>query len=55
MLIVDRAGANHPAGTCHVTNGNGTAGYRLSIPLPDISEIQLHAPTPTGFQLTART
>jgi hypothetical protein len=55
LLIVDRAGAAYAAGTCPIAGGTGTAGYRLRVPVSNISEIQLHAPTPSDFRLTART
>jgi hypothetical protein len=55
MLVIDDDGASHPAGTCHITNGNGTAGYRLRVPISRIDQIQLRAPGDTDLHLTART
>lgn len=55
MVLLDRDGSSHAAGTCHVTNRTGTAGYRLPIPVSKIAEVQLRSPTPTDGHLSART
>jgi hypothetical protein len=54
MTILDRAGDLHYAGTCRIVGRTGTAGYRLPVPASNVAEVQLHAPTPTVAQLTAR-
>lgn len=55
MTILDRAGSLHYAGTCRIVDRTGTAGYRLPVPVSNVAEVQLHAPTPAVAQLTART
>jgi len=54
MTILDRAGSLHPAGTCRIAGRTGTAGYRLPVPVSNVAEVRLHAPTPAVAQLTAR-
>lgn len=53
-LAVDRDGATHPAGTCVMTRGGGTAGYRLDIPVSAVTQIQLRSRTVPGAVLTGR-
>jgi hypothetical protein len=52
VLAIDRDGAAHPAGTCEVTARNGTAGYRLAIPVSTVGQIQLRSRTAPGTVLT---
>lgn len=51
-LAIDRDGAAHLAGTCVMTRGGGTAGYRLDIPVSAVSQIQLRSRTVPGAVLT---
>jgi hypothetical protein len=43
VLVVDRNGGAHPAGTCQVTGGSGTAGYRLTLPVSNVAKVQLRS------------
>jgi hypothetical protein len=51
-IAVDRDGATHPAGTCVMSRGGGTAGYRLDIPVSAVTQIQLRSRTVPGAVLT---
>jgi hypothetical protein len=41
ILVRDRGGALRTVGYCQITNGSGTAGYQLDIPVAQIAEVQL--------------
>ncbi|MDQ7908327.1 zf-HC2 domain-containing protein [Phytohabitans sp. ZYX-F-186] len=51
-LAIDRDGAAHPAGTCQVTSGTGTAGYRLDVAVAAVAQIQLRSRTVPAAVLT---
>jgi hypothetical protein len=51
MLVVGKDGVVHPGGSCEVSDGNATAGYRLYRPVSDVAAIQLNGPG--GVRLTA--
>ncbi|GAA4459532.1 zf-HC2 domain-containing protein [Phytohabitans houttuyneae] len=45
VLVIDRGGAAHPAGTCEVADRNGTSGYRLGVAVSAVGQIQLRSRT----------
>lgn len=51
MLLVGKDGVVHPGGSCEVSAGSATAGYRLYRPVSDVAAIQLNGPD--GVRLTA--
>jgi hypothetical protein len=53
ILVVDRNGAAHPVGTGRVVDRTATAGYRLPLPVAEITQVQVHAAGPDGARLTA--
>jgi hypothetical protein len=53
IIAIDRHGAAHPLGRCHVADRTVTAGYRLPLPLAEITQIRLHATARDGARLTA--
>lgn len=52
IIAVDQNGAAHPIGKCHVVDRGVTAGYRLPLPLAEITQIQVRA-TARDTALTA--
>lgn len=53
IIAVDRHGAAHAIGTCHVADHAVTVGYRLPLPLAEITQIQVHARARDGARLAA--
>lgn len=45
VLVIDRGGAAHPAGTCEMAGRNGTFGYRLGVAVSAVAQIQLRSRT----------
>jgi hypothetical protein len=54
IVAIDRQGAAHPVGRCRVVDRGVTAGYRLPLPLAEITQIQLFATAPDGARLIAK-
>lgn len=52
MVIVDRDGRSHQLGVCRVTQGSGTTGYELPLPVADLAVVALHGPD--GVRLSSR-
>jgi hypothetical protein len=53
IVAIDRRGAAHPVGTCHVAGRTVTAGYELPLPVAEITQIQVQAAARYGASLTA--